>query len=135
MRGSALLEPEWYVMHPDDYQKLRLLKDNSGQLFFGGPNTGTYGVGNGAGASPQITGAPDVVWGKPCYVTPLIGSGTALVGTSAGAQVWNRGGPTVEASNSHASYFTSDLVAIRAERRLALTVYRSNGYVEVRGLA
>ena len=37
MRGSAFLEPEWVVLHPDDYQKLRLLKDNSGQLYFGGP--------------------------------------------------------------------------------------------------
>jgi HK97 family phage major capsid protein len=135
MRGSAFLEPDWFVMSPDDYQKLRLLKDNSGQLFFGGPNTGSYGVGQGAAASPQITGVPDVLWGKPVHVTPLIGSGTALVGTTAGAQVWSRGGAVVEASNSHASHFVQDLVAIRAERRLALTLYRSNGYVEVRGLA
>jgi HK97 family phage major capsid protein len=135
MRGSAFLEPEWVVVHPDDYQKLRLLKDNSGQLYFGGPNTGTYGVGQGAAASPQITGAPDVLWGKPTYVTPIVGSGTALIGTRQGAQVWTRGGAVVEASNSHASYFTSDLVAIRCERRLALTLYRANGFVEVRGLA
>jgi HK97 family phage major capsid protein len=135
VRGSAFLEPECVVLHPDDYQKLRLLKDNSGQLYFGGPNTGTYGVGQGAGASPQITGAPDVLWGKAAYVTPIVGSGTALIGTRQGAQVWTRGGAVVEATNSHASYFTSDLVAIRCERRLALTLYRSNGFVEVRGLA
>jgi HK97 family phage major capsid protein len=135
MRGSAFLEPDWLVMSPTDYEKLRLLKDSSGQLYFGGPSTGTYGVGQGASASPQITGTPDVVWGKPCYVTPIIGSGTALVGTRAGAEVWNRGGLQVESTNSHSTHFTSNLMATRAERRLALAVYRSNGFVEVRGLA
>jgi HK97 family phage major capsid protein len=135
MRGSAFIEPDWFVVHPDDYQKLRLLKDNSGQLYFGGPNTGSYGVGQGGAASPQIAGASDLVWGKPCYVSPIVGSGTAVVGTRAGAQVWSRGGPSVEATNSHGTLFTTDLVAIRAGRRLALTLYRSNAYVEVRGLA
>jgi HK97 family phage major capsid protein len=135
MRGSAFVEPDWYVLHPDDYQKLRLLKDNSGQLYFGGPTTGSYGVGQGAAGSPQIAGAPDLVWGKPCYVSPIIGSGTALVGTRAGAQVWSRGATNIEATNSHGSLFVTDLAAIRAERRLALTLYRSNAFVEVRGLA
>jgi HK97 family phage major capsid protein len=135
MRGSAFVEPDWFVVHPDDYQKLRLLKDNSGQLYFGGPTTGSYGVGQGGAASPQIAGAPDLVWGKPCYVSPIIGSGTALVGTTAGAQVWSKGSTNIEATNSHGNLFVTDLAAIRAERRLALTVYRSNAFVEIRGLA
>jgi HK97 family phage major capsid protein len=135
MRGSAFIEPEWFVVSPTDYEKLRLLKDTNGQLYFGGPNVGSYGVGQGAGPSPQIAGAPDLLWGKPTYVTAVIGAGTALVGTRAGAQVWNRGGASVEATNSHASLFVTDQVAMRAERRLALTLYRPNGYVEVRGLA
>jgi HK97 family phage major capsid protein len=139
MRGSAFIEPEWYVVSPGDYEKLRLLRDGTGgtagQFMGGGPFLGAYGVGQGGAASPQITGVPDLVWGKPTYVSPIIGSGTALVGTRAGAQVWSRGGLTVEASSSHESYFVKDLVAIRAERRLALTLYRSNAYVEIRGLA
>ena len=60
------------------------------------------------------------------------GAGTAVGGTREGAQVWSRGGVRVESTNSHASLFTSDIVAIRAERRLALSLYRSNAYVEVR---
>jgi HK97 family phage major capsid protein len=135
MRGSAFLEPEWYLLHPTDYEKLRLLKDTSGQLYFGGPGSGSYGSGQSAGGSPLVTGMADLVWGKPAYVTPLIGSGTALVGTRAGACVWSRGGMVVESTNSHLGHFTSDLMAFRAERRLALTVYRPTAYVEVRGLA
>jgi hypothetical protein len=61
-----------------------------------------------------------------------IGAGTALVGNSQSAQVWNRGGMQVEATNSHASNFTLNLSVIRAERRLGLCVYRSNGFTEVR---
>jgi hypothetical protein len=66
------------------------------------------------------------------YLTAAIGAGTALIGNSQSAQVWNRGGLSIEATNSHASNFTLDLSVIRAERRLALAVYRSNGFVEAR---
>ena len=55
-----------------------------------------------------------------------------MVGTTAAAQVWRRGGLSVEATNSHSNYFQLNLVAIRAEERLALAVYRPTGFVEVR---
>jgi HK97 family phage major capsid protein len=135
MRGSATVEPDWFVVHPSDYEKLRLIKDNAGQLMGGGPWTGQYGTGGVAPASTQLTGAVDTLWGKPCYISPLIGSGTALVGTRAGAQIWRRGGLSVESTNSHSDHFFRNLAAIRAERRLALAVYRPSAYVEVRGLA
>ena len=39
-------------------------------------------------------------------MTAAIGNaGTALVGTRAGAQVWRKGGMSVEATNSHSTYF------------------------------
>lgn len=70
--------------------------------------------------------------GKPVYLTPTVGLGTAVVGSTESVQVWSRGGLTVEASNSHSTFFVQNLTAIRAERRLALSLYRSQGYVEVR---
>ena len=102
LRGSAFVEPEWIVMHPTDWQDIRLLKDTAGQYFGGGPFFGPYGGPQGpASASGQISGAQDSIWGKPVYVTAAIGNaGTALVGTRAGAQVWRRGGISVEATNS-----------------------------------
>jgi HK97 family phage major capsid protein len=84
-------------------------------------------------ASGQVTGAQDSVWNKPVYVTSAIGgAGTALVGSTEAAQVWNRGGLNIEATNSHASNFVLNLSVIRAERRLGLCVDRPNGFVEVR---
>jgi len=134
MRGSAFIEPEWIVMHPTDYQTVRLLTDSAGQFFGGGPFLGPYGGPQGPiGASGQIGGGTDQLWGKPLYVTAAVGgAGTALVGTMANAQVWRRGGVSVEASNSHSNYFQVNLVALRAEERLGLAVYRPSGFVETR---
>ena len=133
MRGSALLEPEWTIMNPADWEAIRLLKDNNGQLYGGGPFFGPYGGPQGpATSSSQVSGATDSLWSKPVYVTGVLGAGTALVGTRAAAQVWRRGGLSVDASNSHNDYFQRNLVALRAEERLGLTVYRPTGFVEVR---
>ncbi len=135
MRGSAFVEPDWIIIDPSDYEKVRLLKDNTGQLMGGGPFMGQYGNGGLAGDAWTGGGAIDTLWGKPLYVTPAVGPGTAIIGTKAGGQVWSRGGTRVEASNSHLDWFQTNMVALRAERRLGLCIYRSDSYVEVRGLA
>ena len=67
----------------------------------------------------------ETLWNKPVVVTSAMVPGTALVGAfSTGAQVFRRGGLTVEASNSHSDYFRKNLTAVRAEERLGLAVYR-----------
>ena len=134
MRGSAFVEPEWIVISPSDYEVIRLLKDTANQYYGGGPFLGAYGAGAPAAASGQLSGALDAIWGKPVYVTGAIGAGTALVGSSQAAKVWNKGGLTVEASNSHSDYWQRNLVALRAERRLALTVFRAGGLLRVPAL-
>ena len=130
-RGSAFVEPDWIVMNPTDWQDIRLAKDTAGQYFGGGPFMGQYGNNGMVQASGQL-GAADALWNKLVYVTSALGAGTALVGSRSSAQVWRRGGLSVEATNSHANYFQLNLVAIRAEERLGLAVYRPTGFVEVR---
>jgi HK97 family phage major capsid protein len=137
LRGSAFVEPEWIVIHPTDWQAIRLLKDGTGgtagNYYGGGPFMGPYGAGVVTDASGQVTGAQDTLWNKQVYVTSAIGgAGTALIGSRAAAQVWSRGGMKVEASNSHSTNFVFNLTAIRAERRLGLTVYRPTALTEVR---
>ena len=119
-RGSSFLEPDGIIMNPSNWQTTRLGTDSAGQFFGGGPFLGPYGGPQGPiGQSGQVTGALDSIWGKPVVVTTAIGAGTALVGAfSQAAQLFTRGGVTVEASNSHASYFEANLVKIRAEERL-----------------
>lgn len=132
-RGSSFLEPDAIIIHPTDWQEIRLLTDSAGQFFGGGPFQGPYGSGQNVAASGQVTGADDYLWTKPVVVTTALGNaGTALVGCfSQAAQVFNRSGISVEATNSHDDYFLNNLVAIRAEERLALAVYRPAAFTTV----
>lgn len=128
-RGSSFLEPDAVIVNPADWQTIRLARDTANQFYGGGPFQGPYGSGENLSATGQVTGAIDSLWGKPVIVTTAINAGTALVGAfKAGAQIWRRSGITVEATNAHASYFTNNLVAIRAEERLGLTVYRPKAF-------
>jgi HK97 family phage major capsid protein len=121
--GSGL-DADGLVINPLDYQALRLSKDANGQYFGGGFFTGPYG--NGA-----IMENPPV-WGLRTVVTPAIAQGTALVGSFAqAATVYRKGGVRVESTNSHASDFTSNLVTVRAEERVAMAVRRPSGLVKV----
>jgi hypothetical protein len=132
LRGSAFLEPDWIIMHPGDWEDIRLLTDTAGQFFGGGPFQGPYGSGQNLQASGQVNGNQDSLWGKPVYVTAAVGAtkGTAIIGTRSSAQVWRRGGMSVEASNSHSNFFQLNLVAIRAEERLG---WRCTGTVRLDG--
>ena len=116
LRGSAFLESDAIIMHPANWLTTRLQTDSSGQYLGGGPFTGAYG---NAGGVPGLFGQS--LWGKPVVLSTVVGSRTALVGSfSQAAQIFRRGGVSVEATNSHASLFLSNEVAIRAEERLAL---------------
>jgi HK97 family phage major capsid protein len=115
------LVPDGVVVHPTNWQTILLTKDT----------TGNYIGGGGPFAS---VGRP-TLWGLPVAVTPAIAANTALVGAfMTGGQLFRRGGLRVEASNSHADFFTTNRVAIRAEERLALVLYRESGFGKVTGL-
>jgi HK97 family phage major capsid protein len=120
IRNNAQVEPDGIVMHPTNWARFRLSKDTAGQYFGGGPMIGAYGQTNLAG---------ETAWGLPVAITSAIAENTALVGAfGTMAQVFYRGGLTVEASNSHSDFFQRNLTAIRAERRLALAVYRPQAF-------
>ena len=121
VRVDGQAEPTAVVIHPLSWQNIRLGKDSNGQYFGPGPF------------------APDTVeriWGLPVRVTPLIAEGTALVGAFRPfAQVFRKGGIRVVASTEHSTYFVENKVAILAEERLALAVYRPAAFCSVTGLA
>ena len=112
------------VIHPTDYQKLRLAKDANNQYFGGGFFQGQYGNG-------EILSVPPI-WGLRTVVTPATAVGTAVVGAfGTAATVYRKGGVRVESTNSHASDFTNNLVTVRAEERLALAVRVPLAFVKV----
>jgi HK97 family phage major capsid protein len=117
----SFLEPDTVVIHPVDWADLRLLKDDNLNYIGGSPFSNT-----GAGEPGEF------LWNKRVLVTTAMTPGAALVGAFAtGAQIFRRGGLTVEASNSHDDWFKTDMVAIRAETRLALCVLRPESFVLV----
>jgi HK97 family phage major capsid protein len=121
IRTVSLLEPDGVVINPTDYQKLRLATDGNGQFYGGGPFVGPYGQGG-------VVNDPGV-WGLRTVVTPAVPAGTAVVAAwAAGAQVFRKGGITVDSTNSDGDKFRSNISTIRAEERLGLAVYRPSAF-------
>jgi HK97 family phage major capsid protein len=115
------LQPTGVVMNPTNFQTAQLLKTADG----------LYVSGNSPFSAPQAA----TLWGLPVALTSAMTAGTALVGAfKTAAQLFRRGGLRVEASNSHANFFIENKVAIRAEERIALAVYRPSAFGTVTGL-
>lgn len=118
------LEADGIIIHPLDYQDLRLSKDGNGQYFAGGYFAGQYGNGTIMENPP--------IWGLRTVVTPAVNRGEVLIGAfNQAATVYRKGGVRVESTNSHANDFTTNLVTVRAEERVALAVRRPSAVAQL----
>jgi HK97 family phage major capsid protein len=118
-RVNGFAEPDAIVMHPNDWQDVRLTRTADG----------IYILGN-----PADKGS-ETLFGLPIFQTTHETEGTALVGAfREHSQFIVRDGISLAASNSHDTYFTEGKVAIRASMRCALVVYRILAFTEVTGL-
>jgi len=71
------------------------------------------------------------LWQLPVVTTQAMTVDKFLVcAGKRGAQVFDRQDPTVEISDSHSDFFTKNLLAVRAEERLSLAVYRPLAFVK-----
>jgi HK97 family phage major capsid protein len=112
-------DPDGFVIHPNDWADVRLLRTIDGIYIFGSPNE-------------EVSVR---MWGYPGRVTTGIAENTGLVGAfRTYAQVFRREGLRVIASTEHASYFIENKVALLAETRLALAVYRPAAFCQVTGI-
>lgn len=112
------------VIHPTDYQAIRLTKDANSQYLAGGPFQGQYGNG-GIDWQPSI-------WGLRTVVSTAAVAGSPFLGAFEQATtLYRKGGVRVESTNSHAEDFTSNLVTVRAEERIALAVRKPSAIVQV----
>jgi HK97 family phage major capsid protein len=118
--STIFLMPDGFVLNPKNWTSTILLKTTQGAYLVAGP------------FAPIQT---PTLWGLPVAVTPTMAAGTGLVGCfKSAAQLFVHGGMRVEASNSHQDFFIKNLVAIRAEERMALAVYRPAAFGTVTGL-
>lgn len=116
---NAKFQPSGVVMHPFDWQNIRLLKTADGVYIWG---------------SPAEEG-PMRLWGLPVVPSEALPEGTAVVGAfNVAAQIFRRTGIQFAVSDSHADMFTHNQLAIRAEERLAFVIYRPAAFCTVTGI-
>jgi HK97 family phage major capsid protein len=122
VRGSAgygFAEPTAIVMHPNDFTAIKLHRTTDGIYIYGNPSDES----------------PDRIWGLPVRQTTAMTENTALVGAfRPHAEVLRREGITITMSTEHSTYFLENKVAILAEERLALAVYRPSAFCTVTGI-
>lgn len=125
IKVQGFATPTGVILHPNTKQTLDLLKDANGQYYGNGPFTGSYGT---------TFANVDRIWGLPSVETTSISEGTALVVTRNDAMIWRKKGIVVDSTNSHDDDFTHNLVRLRAEERLAFTVFKPKSFCTVTGL-
>lgn len=113
------IEPNAVLLHPNDWQEIRLMKDGtSGQYLFGPPSQ--------AGDS--------TLWGLPMDSSANLTEGTGLVGDFRQAEVWIREGVRVSLSDSHADFFIRNQLVLLAEMRAAFGVLRPAAFASITGI-
>lgn len=119
VRYTGFAEPSAVIMHPTDWQNIRLLRTTDGLYIFG---------------TPQEAGSENL-FGKTVVVTPAITQGTALTGDfTMYSHISRRMGIRIDVANQHSTYFTSNLLVIRGEMRESLEVKRQTAFAKVTGL-
>jgi HK97 family phage major capsid protein len=114
--GRAM--PNAVVMHPTDWQGVRLLRTADGIYIWGSPSEA----------------GPDRIWGLPVAQSDAIVLGTGLTGDTSFAELDTRRGVDVQVSNSHADFFINGKQAVRADVRVAVVFYRPAAFCTFTGL-
>jgi HK97 family phage major capsid protein len=109
------LLPTFAVLNPADWWHMKLMKDTLGRYILGDPQSV----------------APPRIFDLDVVSTSSIAKGTFLVGSGSptASEIRDRMELTVEVSTEHMDFFVKNLVAIRAEKRLALVVKRPASYI------
>lgn len=133
VRSVGFFEPDAIVMHPNDYEKLRLAVDGNTQYYGGGFFSGQYGTGYSD---------PGRLWGLRIVQTTAIdelnlatpgasNKGPIVGAFRLGGAVFYRNGLGIEATNTDQDDFIMNLTTIRVEQRLALAIYRPLAFCRI----
>jgi len=118
VQANAFADPTSVVFHPLDWQDVRLLRTADGVYIWGSPSDA----------------GPERIWGLPIRITTAETQNTAFIISRPHAQVFQREGITITLSTEHSDFFIKNKVAILAEERLALAVYRPAAFCKVTGI-
>lgn len=119
IRDDGFAEPSVVFIRPSKWETVRLLKTADGIYIWG---------------HPSVAGV-ETIWGVPVVQTTAVTETKAVLGDYRNfSELSVRRGIDVQISNSHASFFTSGKLALRADIRVALIHYRPKAFAAVTGL-
>lgn len=133
VRVTGQFEPDAIVMHPNDYEKLRVAVDGNSQFYGGGYFQGQYGTPyNDPGFLWGVRVVQTTAIDELNLATPGASNKGPIVGAfKLGGAVFYRNGLSVESTNTDQDDFIMNLTTIRVEQRLALAVYRPLAFCRV----
>lgn len=116
---NSFFVPDAMVMHPSDWEEVRLLRTADGIYIWGSP------------ADPGVAR----VWGVPVTQTTRIAAGTGLIGAfRVGGTVYRRAALTLRVADQHASFAVENKIALIVEERLGLVIFRPTAFATVTGI-
>ena len=119
VRTVGFAEPSVIFIHPTDWQDIRLLRTADGLYILGAPT------------DPS----PTRLWGVPVVQTTAVTLNTATLGDYRNfSALYTKRGITMSASDSHQSYFTRGMLAIRADMRVAMVHFRPEAFCTITGI-
>lgn len=104
-----------FLLSPYDWEALDLTKDAENRYYFGGP----------------LSLGTKMLWGLPVVESEVIPQGTGYTGDLRQLMLWDREQPTRRITDSHADFFTHNLIAILTELRAAFGVIRPAAVVKI----
>jgi HK97 family phage major capsid protein len=106
-------------MNPNDWTPLRLMRTADGVYIWGNPSE----MG------------PERMWGRAVVKERALAAGSGWAGAFAQHSMFlTKKGLEVQATNSHAGYFTEGKMAVRADTRGVFVVVRPPAFCKLTGL-
>lgn len=119
IQTNSFLDPTGVIIHPLDWQDVRLLRTADGIYIWGSPSEA----------------GPERIWGLPVVKTTAATQNTAIVAAfDTAMQIFRRNEVAFAVSDQHSDFFTKNKLMLRVEERLAFPIYRGSAICKVTGI-